>query len=504
MISVSEARQIAIHAYQAGDFQRAEEACRKILEADPNDPDAWYNLTIIAHRTGKYEAAVNLIRRSIELSPQNPGFYIHLGLNFKALGKTAEAINAFQQAIDINPGMANAYNYLGVALGSEGKLDSAIENFERAIKIKSDFAQAHNNLGVALKAIGRNDSALGEFRKAIEVDPEYVEAHWNISFILLLKGEFKEGWREYEWRLKKNNWNGSIKQSTAIPRWDGAPFKGKRLLVFDEQGFGDTLQFVRYLKMAKALGGTVIFETRGSMLELLRHLSGIDQIVERRSDNKPAVGCDLQIPLLSLPGLFKTMPDAIPADIPYIYPDPLKVRSWQHQLEGAGFRIGLVWEGNTTDPNRSCRLKQFSPLAEVKGMQFFGLQKGEAARQVNDLPKGMVVTNMGEELNDFADTAGLLQHLDLIVTIDTAVAHLAGGMGKPVFTLIPFAADWRWLLNREDTPWYPTMRLFRQERPGSWDSVIRRIAKEVNTVGASLAYKKAGIRRKLRMPTGRS
>lgn len=486
MITVSEAKQAAVHYYQTGDFQRAEEACRKILKADPNNPDSWYNLTVIAHQTGNYKTAVDLIRMAIELSPQHPGYYIHLGLNLKCLGKTAEAVNAFQQAIDINPNMANAYNYLGVALGSAGKLDSAIETFKQAIKIDSGFAQAHNNLGVALKAIGRNDSALVEFRKAVELDPEYVEAHWNLSFILLLKGEFEEGWREYEWRLKRDNWSGSFKQSPPIPHWNGTPFKGKRLLVFDEQGLGDTLQFVRYLQMVKALGGTVVFETRGPMLALLRHLSGIDQIVERISDDGAVAGCDLQIPLLSLPGLFNTTLDAIPADVPYIHPDPLRVSFWQHQMKGPGFRIGIVWEGNSTDPNRSCKLKQFAPLAEVKGLRLFGLQKGQASWQVNDLPQKMVVTNMGEDLNDFADTAGVLQNLDLIITIDTAVAHLAGGMGKPVFTLLPFAADWRWLLNRKDTPWYPTMRLFRQERPGNWDSVIRRMVKEVNALRSEI------------------
>ncbi|MBW1783334.1 MAG: tetratricopeptide repeat protein [Deltaproteobacteria bacterium] len=382
----------------------------------------------------------------------------------------------------IDPGNAEVYNDLGVALGENGDFVSAIDRFEQALNIRPDFARAWNNLGVALKGLGQVPSAIDKFRRAIQIDPDYVEAHWNLSFLLLLTGVFKEGWKEYEWRFRKKEWARHQRQFMGGVQWDGSRFSGKRLLVYDEQGFGDALQFVRYLKMVKGMGGTVILETQRPLLNLFQTVSGVDELIERQTDAEAALAFDLHIPLLSLPRIFGTTVETIPSQgvVPYIHADPEKAQYWQRRLHENHFKIGLVWEGKPTDPNRACPLERLAPLARIEGIKLYGLQKGEAALQAEALPGGMMVTNLGDALNDFSDTAAIIANLDLVISVDTAVAHLSGAMGKPTFALLPFAPDWRWLMDRDDSPWYPSMRLFRQSARGGWDHVVERLIPEVS------------------------
>ncbi|MBW1784606.1 MAG: tetratricopeptide repeat protein, partial [Deltaproteobacteria bacterium] len=371
-------------------------------------------------------------------------------------------------------GNAEAYDSIGVALGEKGDLMGAIDMFQQALGIRPDYARAWNNLGVALKGLGRVPSAIRNFRKAIQLDPDYVEAHWNLSFLLLLTGAFEEGWKEYEWRFKKREWTRNARVMNGVPRWDGSPFPGKRLLVYGEQGFGDALQFVRYLRMVKEWGGTVILETERSLLDLFRSVPGIDGLTEKPSHDRADAAFDLAIPLMSLPGIFKTTLKTIPSQgvVPYIHSDPQKGEFWRRKLRGTQFKIGLVWEGKATDPKRACPLQRFVPLAGIEGVRLYGLQKGEAALQVKKLPHGVTIANLGDAFHDFSDTAAVIENLDLVVSVDTAVLHLAGAMGRPTFALLPFAADWRWLLDRDDSPWYPSLRLFRQSAPGQWDHAV--------------------------------
>jgi tetratricopeptide (TPR) repeat protein len=385
------------------------------------------------------------------------------------------------------PGSAETYNSIGVALGEKGDLAAAIDMFEQAVSIRPDYARAWNNLGVALKGLGKVASAIRNFRQAIQIDPEYVEAHWNLSFLLLLTGAFEEGWKEYEWRFRKREWTRNLRGVNGVPRWNGSPFCEKRLLIYGEQGFGDALQFVRYLRMVKGLGGTVILETQQPLSALFRSVPGIDGLIGKGSDARVDAAFDLHMPLLSLPGIFGTTVETIPSQgvVPYIHSDPEKAESWRRRLPGNHFKVGLVWEGKTTDPKRACPLKRLVPLAGIEGVRLYGLQKGEAALQVKELPEEVTVANLGDAFDDFSDTAAAIENLDLVVSVDTAVLHLAGAMGKPTFALLPFAADWRWLLDRDDSPWYPTMRLFRQSTPGDWDDPLKRLISAVSDLAGA-------------------
>ena len=319
------------------------------------------------------------------------------------------------------------------------------------------------------------------FEKALQIKPDYAEAKFNLATVYLLTENFQEGWQGYEWRFRRREWKRTYPHRYRKPRWNGENFTGKRLLVHSEQGLGDILQFVRYLPKVKARGGTVVFETRKALMDIFKNLPGMDELVMFAPDGQPVAEFDLYVPLASLPGIFETTLEDIPAQVPYLFADSGKSVAWRKRLSPDGFRVGLVWAGTDTDPRRACHLKWLKMLSDVPGVYLYGLQKGIAVEQieVEGLPQGMRMTNLGQEFDDFADTAAVVENLDLVVSIDTSVAHLAGAMGKPVWVMLPYAADWRWFLNRDDSPWYPTMRLFRQPDPGNWASVGRHIATEL-------------------------
>jgi hypothetical protein len=265
--------------------------------------------------------------------------------------------------------------------------------------------------------------------------------------------------------------------------WDGKSLNGKTILVHTEQGFGDSIQFVRYLPMVKAQGGRVIFECQQSLCRLLRSCNGIDEIIEKTSANKLSIQPDVHVHLLDLPGIFGTTLNSIPTNIPYITPDPILVDQWASRLNvDEGFRISIVWAGSphhARDRNRSCSLADFANLAKVPGLPFYSLQKGYVSIKPDNPPMGIKIVNLDNELHDFADTAAVIANLDLVISVDTAVAHLTGAIGKPVWTLLPFAPDWRWLLKRNDSPWYPTMRLFRQNQPDDWTEVFEQVREKL-------------------------
>ena len=267
------------------------------------------------------------------------------------------------------------------------------------------------------------------------------------------------------------------------PYWDGGSFVGKRLLVHYEQGFGDNIQFVRYLPMVKQRGGTVIFEVRKPLYDLFGQIEGIDEFVEACPDGQaPRVDFDLHISPLDLPGLFETTLENIPCNIPYLCAEAEKTAYWRERVDSDSFKVGLVWSGSGlhgNDHNRSSVLRNFLPLTKIKGVKLYALQKGLAAREVKELAPEMRVINLGEEFEDFADTAGAIENMDLVISVDTCVLHLAGAMGKAVWALIPFEPEWRWMLDRKDSPWYPTMRLFRQKKRGDWDELFARVAEQL-------------------------
>ena len=467
------------------DTGQIEEALKKFNQAlriDPDLPGTYNNLGNAMRDRGEINAAINNFNKALQLKPDYAEAYYNLGNTLRDSGEIDAAIEKFNKALQLKPDYAEAFNNLGNTLRDQGQIDAALKKFNEALRIMPDYAEAYINLGNALRDQGLIKEALKKFEQAILLRPDYSEAHCNRSLALLLNGNYLEGWKEYEWRLQKAGWKTTYPQYYEKPRWDGSPFIDKRLFIYDEQGLGDTLQFIRYLPMVKERGGTIIFETIKPLLGLLQDFPGIDELVEQSPDGKPGAEFDLYAPILSLPGIFETMIETIPAEVPYIHADSGKVGYWGSRFKGSGFRAGIVWEGRVQtyeQRKRSCALESFALLAGIPGVQLIGLQKGEGSAQIKGMAKGIVVTNLGEEFVDFTDTAGVIENLDLVISIDTAVAHLAGAMGKPVWVLLPFTPDWRWFLDREDSPWYPTMRLFRQKNPGSWDAVLQHVEEEL-------------------------
>jgi len=515
--TIAETMENAVRHHQGGHLRQAEQLYRLVLQSDPNHPSALHLLGAIAYQRKQYHAALELIGKAIAGNRRIPQFHNTLGAVLKAVGKFEEAIAAYEEAVLLNPTYAEAYYNMGNALQSQGRYDPAVEKYKQAVSLKPDYAEAYNNMAIVQQMQGRHAEAIqncsqairlkpnyaeayntrasalqmqGQHAKAIEyykrtllLKPDYAEAHVNLGMTLLLTGKFVEGWAEYRWRRYTKK--AIYPHRYEMPRWDGSPFPEKKLFVHYEQGLGDNLQFVRYLPKVKARGGTVIFEVKKSLLGLLRGFPGIDELVEASFNVKPTVEFDFYTSLLDLPRIFGTTLETIPAEVPYLYADPRKVEYWRNKLAEDGFKVGIVWAGSAKHSNdrwRSCVLKRFAPLAKIDGVRLYGLQKGKAAEQVKELAGKMSLMNLADELNDFTDTAGVIENLDLVISVDTAVLHLAGAMGKPVWALLPFAPDWRWMLNRDDSPWYPTMRLFRQRRSGNWDDVFQRVTDELKTI----------------------
>lgn len=462
-----------------GNIDAAIDQFNRALQNRPDDANIYFNLANAQYEQNNIAECVESYQRAIALNPKHFEAFNNMGTALQELNELDSAIEKYQIAADLNPMYVDAYNNLGAVLNEKRQFDSAIDKCKQAIKLDPDCPKPYFNMGIALKGQGKIDNAIDQYRRAITLDPDYADAHWNLSLALLLKGNLKEGWEEYKWRFRKKGWERLYPYRHCIPLWDGNNFEGKRLLVHDEQGLGDTIQFVRYLPMLKALGGTVVFETRKPFLSLLKNFPGVDELAERSPLRANACGCDFYIPLLSLPGIFNTDLASIPAKVPYIQADPIKIDIWQNRLQSSCFKIGIVWAGkpeHQNDHNRSIPLNAFAPISSIKGVALYGLQKGEAARQAG-YTTGQFVKNFGDKLDDFSDTAGLIYNLDLLISVDTAVPHLAGAMGKPTWLLIPSVMqDWRWLLDRNDSPWYPSVTLYRQQKSGEWDTEIGQMA----------------------------
>lgn len=464
---------------------KGDEARACFLEAirlKPDFAESYFNLAELQHRTGRLDAAEKNFIRALRFKPYMVAALNNLGNLFKDRGNLNAAIENYRQVIRLNPQLAEAYYNLGSALRLQGRFCEAIEVFKRTLQLKPDYAEAYNNLGLSYKNQGRLDPAIDHFTRALQVSPDLAEAGWNRSFTHLLRGDFAQGWEDYEWRFKQSGWKTIYPFRYNKPRWEGMPAGDKTIFVHDEQGLGDTLQFVRYLPLVKSRCGTVILETRKSLMKLLNGFPGIDELVERSTDGNPVVAYDYFVPLLTLPGLFNTTIKSIPGEVPYLNADLDKIAYWRARLETKDLKVGLVWAGrpkHANDHNRSCKLDQFAPLVEVPGVTLYGLQKGPAADQSAHWSVCPEFVNLGKDLEDFSDTAAAIACMDLVISVDTSVAHLAGAMAKPTWVLLPFIPDWRWMMDRTDSPWYPTMELFRQNKREDWSSVFQRVKAEL-------------------------
>lgn len=445
---------------------------KKALQARADFFDAQLNLGNALYAAGKAGEAETVYRGALLLQPASSALHNSLGVALKAQGRLGEAIHEFRCALSNDAQYGEAYNNLGNSLKALDDLTGAVENYRQALRIDPRNASANNNLGNALQAQGEVSEALLCFNRAVELKPDFAEAHWNRAIALLLSGDYAQGWREYEWGFAAGQ---RPVRNFSQPRWQGEDFSGKTLLVYAEQGFGDTLQFVRFLSLAKARGGRVLLECQPELMEVLRCCVGVDELIPQASNGDVSMLFDLQVPLISLPAIFGITLEVLPATAPYLHADAVRVARWHEYLAGEGLKVGIVWAGRPThqeDRKRSCALSIFSPLLGLKGVRLFSLQKGPASSELKEMSE---VSDLAPVLHDFADTAAAIMNLDLIVSVDTSVAHLAGALGKPVWVLLPYAPDWRWLLNREDSPWYPSARLFRQGTAGNWENVLLRV-----------------------------
>ena len=479
------------------ELKRAAEARRcyeEALRLNPDFPEAHNNLGVLLEERGSLSEAVTAYRESIRLRPGADDAHNNMGVALAAQRKYEEAVGAYRQALALNPLSALALNNLGNSLRHLGQVDEAISCLRQAIRLRPDYAEAYNNLGIALVQQGRDEEAMGYYNRALCLRPDYPEAHLNRSLNWLGRGDFEQGWTEYEWRWKGKDVNCRTFRQR---RWDGGDLQGRTVLVYFEQGIGDTLQFIRYARLLKQRGATVLAEVQKPLMRLLGGCPGVDQLI---ATGETLPEFDLQIPLLSLPGAFQTTLTSIPANVPYLYPDVLLREHWKDRLkERTGFKIGIAWQGNPQyrgDRQRSIALRHFAALARAPGVQLVSLQKGYGAEQASQIADQFSVWELNpidEEAGAFMDTAAIMKNLDLVITSDTAIPHLAGALGVPVWMALPFAADWRWLREGEECPWYPTLRLFRQRRPDDWQDVFERMAEALRREVAARQPQKTAI-----------
>ena len=508
----------AARYYRAKDFAEAERCCREVIAADPRHFDATHLLGVLELDQGRYAAAIDWLTRACELLPDNARVHYHLGNAFLELKRHGEAEAAFRRSIAIDANDASVHNNLGNALAGQQRHEEAAECYRQTLELAPSHARAQYNLGRSLAALDRLEEAIQSFDAAranpeTQADPDrladayasigevlvglgrYDEAfaicrqiaefrpktaEWNESLYLLLLGRYAEGWRKYEarWHVPDHD---PPRADAELP--DIANVAGKRVLLFSEQGRGDIIQFARYVPMLAERGARVTLQVYPELRPLLARLDGVEAVI---GSDEPDPPYDIATPMLSLPLAFGTELATIPADVPYLRALPERVAAWRKRLgRRRGRRIGLAWSGaieHQGDRHRSIALERLAPLLSVAGCEFHSVQKDVRARDREWLGR---VHDHGADTHDLADTAALISLMDLVISVDTAPAHVAGALAKLVWVMLPFSADWRWLLERDDSPWYPTARLFRQKRRGDWEGVVAEVARALSELPGS-------------------
>jgi Flp pilus assembly protein TadD len=469
----------AASLYRMGQLADASEICMAILREQPESFDALHLLGVIRFTQGHRQQAIALQRAALAVNPGAWGAHAYIGVTLAHLGRYREAITSYHKALAIKPEYAEVHHHLGIALQALNRHEEAIASYHKALAIEPDFAKAHNNLGIALRTLNRHEEAIASCRKALAIKPDFAEAHCNKGVIALAMGDFETGWTEYEWRWETADLL-RYKRNFTQPLWLGREdIAGKTILLHGEQGLGDIMQFVRYVPLVAEMGATVILEVQKGLKALLGGFAGGKAVFER---GEPLPSFDIHCPLMSLPLAFQTELATIPADIPYILPDPARQAQWEGRSpKRERPRIGIAWSGNPKyrdNHNRSIPLQNLMPLIRETGFNFYVLQTEIRPEDFELLKSSPSLTNHSDQLNDFADTAALMSHMDLIISVDTSLAHLAGAMGLPIWILLQFSPCWRWQLDRQDSPWYPTARLFRQPKAYDWASVIESVILE--------------------------
>jgi len=498
----------ALHAL--GRFNDALESYDRLLRLAPDNVTALTNQGLALHALGRMGDALAIYDRALGIHPHDSQALGNKAVTLVELFRFAEALDCADQALALAPGNVLVLNARGTALEGLRRPQAALESYDAALALAPDFLAALTGRGNALRALGRFPEALRSYDKALEYRPDYAlaiynrgnvfldigclgaafdsfarvtemspgyaEAQWNKGICHLLRGEFAQGWPLYEWRKKLAE--PIEARFYPQPLWTGAEnLRGRTLFLYSDQGLGDTIHFYRYALLARAMGARVVLSAQDNLRQLL---ADADQGIELIAAQSMPREFDYHIPLMSMPLALATGADNIPATVPYLRADPARVRQWAKAIGPAGFKIGIVWQGRphySVDESRSFALRFFEPLSRVEGVRLISLQKGAGSEQLATLPAGMRVETLGPEFdsgpNAFLDTAAIMQHLDLIITSDTSVAHLAGALARPAWVALKYLPEWRWLLNRPDSPWYPSLRLFRQTSPGDWNVVFQ-------------------------------
>jgi len=497
------------------ELQRFEEALycyRQATELRPNYAEAFNNQGVALHACQRHDEAVVSLSQAIAIKTDYAQAFYNRGLVLHACGRLDQALHDFDKCIELQPDYAPAWNNRGVVLQDQLHWEAAEQSYASAVATQPDFAQAHYNLGNALRALGRFEDAIASYDRAIRLranlphtfnnrglalqelqrsaeaiasydaaitaDAEFADAYWNKSIELLLCGDFAQGWKLYEWRWQRDTFS-SRKRAFAQPLWLGeTPLAGKTVLLHAEQGLGDSIQFCRYAREVKALGAEVLLEVPGPLIALMETLQGLGQVLEKGAE---LPYFDYHCPLMSLPLAFQTELVTIPNHTPYLASIASKREHWAHRLGPQGKpRVGLVWNGNVldrADRQRSLRFSQLVPYLP-SGFEYICLQK-EIRSTDREAIESSSVRFFGESLSDFSDTAALCDLMDVLISVDTSVAHLAGALGKPIWIMLAYAPDWRWMLNRRDSPWYPSACLYRQNHERTWDPVLAQIGSDL-------------------------
>ena len=461
-----------------GRFEQALESYQRALAVGPDFAEAFNNRGVALQKLGRSEEALESYEQALAVTPEYAEALNNRGNTLQELGRFQEALESYKQALAVRLEYAEALDNLGNCFRALGRFDEAMECHEQALAVRPDFAEAFYNRGNTLRDLRRFDEAMESFQRALALKPDFAKGQVNRAYLLLLTGRFSEGYQVHEWRRKEHSWTG---RSLSGPEWrKGEPCPG-RLLIYAEQGLGDTIQFSRFACSIAANGKEVFLEVQSPLGGLLGGLEGVS--VVRYGETLPQY--DAHLPLMSLPHVLGVTPEALPRNFPYLFAEPARVEAWAKRLPTGQFRVGIVWQGNPdgyVDKGRSIPLPCFAPLCRIPGLRLISLQKNRGIEQLADLPPRMRVETLGAEFDAgpdaFLDTAAVMMNLDLVISSDTAAAHLAGALGCSVWIVLRHVPDWRWMIDREDTPWYPTARLFRQTRHGDWDEVFQRIAGE--------------------------
>lgn len=467
----------AIRFAQQGDLENALSRFEAALELNPNEPVWHFNRGLACQRMRKLPDAISAYRTATNLAPDFFDAWSNLCAALKGVGNAKEAVAAGNCAVKLRPDAGGAHLNLGNALKAGGDWAEAEASYSRALVLEPNNTRTRLNLANTLREEGRLGEAITLLRESVVRSPKFAEAHRDLAFALLISGDLLEGWTENEWRWLTEDLI-EHRRSYSRPMWQGDRIDGRTLFLYTEQGFGDAIQFARYVPLANKLGARIVLECQPGLVRLFQSLQGVSQVIPR---GEPCPPFDFYLPLLSIPKAFRTQLDTIPAEVPYLKPPEMV----SDEMSGSGdtrVNVGLAWAGNPSHLNDACRSLPFEliqNLLDIDSARFFSLQVGDRSQDLRQSRLGNKITDLSSRFDDFAATAAAIDKLDLVISVDTAVAHLSGALGKPIWLLLPYAPDWRWLLGRDTSPWYSTMRLFRQPTHRDWAAVIEHVTAEL-------------------------